>query len=33
MIERDLEKLGELYWLGYNDCQSQLDEIKTYLEI
>lgn len=33
MIERDLEKLGELYWLGYNDCQAQLDEIKTYLEI
>ena len=32
MIERDLEKLGELYWLGFNDCNSRLDEIKNYLK-
>lgn len=33
MIEKDLEKLGDLYWLGYNDCNNQLDKIKSYLEI
>lgn len=30
-VEPDLEKLGELYWLGYNDCVEGLDEIKEYL--
>ena len=32
-IEKDLEKLGELYWLGYNDCLDNLDKIKEYLNI
>ena len=32
MIERDLEKLGDLYQLGFNDCCNQLDRIKNYLE-
>ena len=30
-VEPDLEKLGELYWQGYNDCLAHLDEIKNYL--
>ena len=30
-IESDVEKLGELYWLGYNDCEAHLDEIRDYL--
>ena len=30
-LEKDMEKLGALYWLGYNDCESRLDEIKAYL--
>ena len=31
-FESDLEKLGELYWLGYNDAEGQIEEIKAYLE-
>lgn len=31
MIEKDLEKLGDLYWLGYGDCLARLDEIRAYL--
>ncbi len=30
-LEGDLEKLGELYWLGWNDCIAALDEIREYL--
>ena len=30
-VERDMEKLGDLYWLGYRDCLAQLDEIRSYL--
>ena len=30
-IEWDMEKLGELYWLGWNDCTAALDEIRAYL--
>lgn len=30
-IEKDLEKLGDLYWLGYHDTIGQLDRIKQYL--
>ena len=30
-VEPDLEKLGELYWLGYNDCLANLDRIRNYL--
>lgn len=32
-LEKDEEKLGELYMLGYNDCQVRLEEIKKYLEV
>lgn len=32
-IESDMEKLGELYWLGYHDCINNLAELKHYLEI
>ncbi|MBE6015382.1 MAG: patatin family protein [Lachnospiraceae bacterium] len=31
-VEGDMEKLGDLYWLGYNDCIDRLEEIKNYLE-
>ncbi|MBR5743454.1 MAG: patatin family protein, partial [Clostridia bacterium] len=30
-IERDMEKLGKLYWLGYKDCSENLDRLKEYL--
>ena len=30
-VERDLEKLGELYWLGYHDCLSNREKIAEYL--
>ena len=30
-VEPDLEKLGRLYWLGYNDCIARLDAIRQYL--
>ena len=32
-LERDMEKLGDLYWLGYSDGQAQADRIRAYLEI
>ena len=32
-IEGDMEKLGSLYWLGWNDCVKDLDTIRTYLGI
>ncbi|MCR5746281.1 MAG: hypothetical protein K6G03_01060, partial [Lachnospiraceae bacterium] len=31
-VEGDMEKLGDLYWLGYNDCLFNLDLIKEYLK-
>ncbi|MCR5214960.1 MAG: patatin family protein [Eubacterium sp.] len=30
-FESDMEKLGELYWLGYNNAYSQMGAIKEYL--
>lgn len=30
-VEKDMEKLGELYFLGYNDCMKQIEDLKTYL--
>ena len=30
-LERDLEKLGELYWLGFHDTEAQLEDLKAYL--
>ncbi len=30
-VESDMEKLGELYWLGYDDCMIYLDELEDYL--
>ncbi len=32
-LEGDMEKLGELYWLGYHDAEEQIEELKTYLNI
>ena len=32
-LEKDIEKLGNLYMLGYEDCKKRLPEIKEYLEI
>ncbi len=30
-LERDVEKLGDLYQLGYNDMKNNLDKLKEYL--
>ena len=30
-LENDLEKLGDLYWIGCADCLDALDSIRTYL--
>ena len=30
-VEKDVEKLGELYWLGYRECMEKLDELREYL--
>ncbi len=30
-LEKDMEKLGALYWLGYNDAKAQLPALKEYL--
>ena len=32
-IEKDLERLGDLYWLGCYDCFEQLDELRRYLGV
>ena len=32
-IEKDMEKLGDLYWLGWNDCLEGLPCLREYLEI
>ncbi len=32
-LERNMEKLGELYWLGYRDAVDRAGEIRDYLEI
>lgn len=32
-LEGDEEKMGELYMLGYNDCNEKLGEIENYLNI
>ena len=31
-IEGNMEKLGELYWQGYNECQELLPSLIKYLE-
>ncbi|MCQ2428099.1 MAG: patatin-like phospholipase family protein [Clostridia bacterium] len=31
-IEKSMEKLGELYWLGYNDMTAALPALREYLE-
>lgn len=31
-LESDMEKLGELYWLGYEDAMGRMGELKRYLE-
>lgn len=30
-LEKDMEKLGELYYLGYSDAMTQLEALKQYL--
>ena len=32
-FEGDMEKLGELYWLGYNDAIQNIVNVKAYLHI
>ena len=31
-VEKDVEKLGALYWHGYQDCLDLLDEMRSYLD-
>ena len=31
-LEGDMNKLGDLYWLGYNDTLSRLDDLRSYLQ-
>lgn len=31
-FEGDVEKLGDLYWLGYHDAEAELDDLKKYLD-
>ena len=30
-LENDLEKLGDLYWIGCADCLDALEDIRAYL--
>lgn len=30
-VERDVEKLGDLYWMGYNNAAAGFEELKAYL--
>ncbi len=30
-LEKDMEKLGDLYWLGYQDCMDQIHTLRSYL--
>lgn len=32
-IERDMEKLGQLYWEGYHETGAKIESLKNYLEI
>ena len=32
-FEGDMEKLGELYWLGYHDMENRIDELREYLAL
>ena len=32
-IEKDMEKLGNLYYLGYNDAMNCMEELKAYLGV
>ena len=31
-VESNMEKLGELYYLGYNDAREQLRALREYLK-
>lgn len=31
-LEKDMEKLGDLYYLGYHDAKSQIAKLKAYLQ-
>ena len=31
-FEGDMQKLGDLYWLGYRDMESRLEELRNYLD-
>ena len=31
-FDGDMEKLGDLYWLGYRDMQQRINELTTFLQ-
>lgn len=31
-LEKDIEKLGSLYWMGYHDAESDLASLRAYLK-
>ena len=31
-LEKDIEKLGSLYWMGYHDAESDLASLHAYLK-
>lgn len=31
-FESDMEKLGDLYWMGYHDCREQVPALREYLQ-
>lgn len=32
-LEKDMEKLGELYYLGYRDANAQIENLRAYLDL
>ena len=31
-FDGDMDKLGALYWLGYNDMETRIEELREYLK-
>ena len=30
-FDGDMDKLGDLYWLGYHDLEARIEELKQYI--